>query len=234
MAYTTAQLITNSYYLSGVVRRGVENFGDGQLTEGLSLLNEVLAIKTANQRLIPYFKEYSFLSVPGQEAYFIPGLILLETLTFFINNVRYSMFSQNRRAYFGSSQAENVTSLPYKWHVERCLNGSNIYIYFKPDQDYPMVAWGKFSLPEVTLFEDLLLKFDRYYVAYLKYGLAEYICQQYNFPFLPQNQERLKELEQMLVDISPLDMTVARASMFSPNRSVNYGIANLSNGWTVP
>lgn len=234
MPYTTSQLISRAYFLSGIVRKDLETVSGQKLTEGLELLNELLDVKSANQRLIPYFKNYEFSAVPGQEEYFVPDLVLCETLTFYINNVRYSMFSQQRKDYFGSSRAENVTSLPYDWHIERCLNGSNLYIYFLPDSNYPMSLWGKFSLEEVTLFQDLLLTYDRFYLVYLRYALAEYICQEYNFPFQPQNEKKLTEYENILIDISPMDMTLVRRSVFNQRSNINYGIANLSNGWTTP
>lgn len=234
MPYTTSQLISRAYFLSGIVRKDLETVSGQKLTEGLELLNELLDVKSANQRLIPYFKNYEFSAVPDQEEYFIPDLVLCETFTFYINNVRYPMSLKQRKEYFGSSRAENVTSLPNEWHIERCLNGSNLYIYFKPDQNYPMSIWGKFSLEEVTLFQDLLLTYDRFYLVYLRYALAEYICQEYNFPFQPQNEKKLTEYENILIDISPMDMTLVRRSMFNQRSNINYGIANLSNGWTTP
>lgn len=231
MQYTVTELVNRSYYLAGVLSKGVETIDSDQLSEGISLLNELLVVKSANQRLIPYFKEYKFNAVPTQEKYFVPKLVLAETLTFLMGSVRFSTYPEGRKDYQGSSRAENVTSLPYKWHFEREKGGASIYLYFNPNIDYPLTIWGKFSLDEVVFNEDLLLTYDRFYIAYLRYALAEYICQEYNIVFLPQNQKKLDEFENTLVDISPMDMTCVKRTMFNGNNYINYGVANLSNGF---
>lgn len=231
MSYTVTQLVSNSFYLSGIVSRGDEILSGEQLYEGLGLLNELLSMKTANQRLIPYFKEYNFSAEGGVNKYFIPHLVFEETLTFYINSVRFSTYSQTRKAFQGSSQAENITSLPYKWHMERRKGGADLYIYFSPDLDYPMTLWGKFSLEDVALNEDLLLIYDRYYIGYLRYALAEYICHEYNVIFSPQADKKLAEFENTLMDISPIDMSVTKRTMFPAQSSINYAIANISNGF---
>lgn len=231
MTYPVTRLITGAYYLSGVVPKGIKTVTGSQLTEGLDLLNELLDFKTADQRLIPYFNDYDFNAVPGVGKYFIPNLVFTEILTFSIGSVRFSTNSEGRRLFLGSSRANNINSLPYKWHVERCLKGSNLFIYFQPDTNYPMKIWGKFSLTDVELNQDLLLIYDKYYIAYLRYALAKYICQEYSISFPIANKEQLLEFEYILTDISPMDLTPIKRNMFSKNTGINYGIANISNGF---
>jgi hypothetical protein len=57
--------------------------------------------------------------------------------------------------YFGQGRAQNVESLPFNWHAERCFGGTNIFIYFFPDKQYPMQATGRFRLNNVLISQDL-------------------------------------------------------------------------------
>ena len=57
--------------------------------------------------------------------------------------------------YFGAGRAENVLSLPFNWISVRCLGGSNIFLYFFPDINYPMELTGLFKLQKVQSYQDL-------------------------------------------------------------------------------
>jgi hypothetical protein len=106
--------------------------------------------------MIPYFNSsYQFNAVAGQEKYFIPNLSEAETLTFFIQSIRYQMRKNPRDQYFGTGRTQNVLSLPFNWHCERTLGGSNLFIYFFPDINYPMELTGLFRLQSVTASQDL-------------------------------------------------------------------------------
>ena len=167
MPFTVRELINKAYYLSGIVSRKFQSVSGEQITDGLNLLNEALAEEGITGSLIPYYKEYSLTAVAGQEKYFIPGLIQAETFTFNIGSVRYSLNARQRHRYFGTARQDNIQSLPYEWHIERTLNGADLYIYFLPSTNYPMKLWGKFKLDELDdLCEDLLLTYDRYYLKY--------------------------------------------------------------------
>lgn len=231
MAYLTSQLINRACFLSGVVARGYEEVTADQLNDGLEMLNAIISFKTADQKLIPYFQEYDFTAVVGQEQYFVPDLVNAETFTYNIGPVRYACYPQSRKQYFGNYRVDNINSLIFQWHSERTFNGSNIYIYFLPSQAFALKLWGKFSLSDVTLYQDLSLTLDLYYIEYLRYALAEYICQEYNLTFSPQSQQKLDEFERKLISISPPDLTQQKISMYQPNYSLNYGIINLSGGW---
>lgn len=231
--YTTSELITRSWYLSGVVSRDLETVSGDQLNDGLQMLNAFLAIKTANQRLIPYYQELSFQTIIGEGKYFIDNLILAETVAFVLEQVRYPMQLVGRHEFFGTARANNVQSLPYMYFIERCLNGSDLYLYFFPDKVYEFKIHGKFSLANVALNQNLLLTLDQYYIEYLRYGLAEYMCQEYNITFQPQSQKRLDQLEAMIFDISPLDFTIRKKSMLQRQSGPDiYGQVNIGKGWT--
>lgn len=231
MAYPVRELISRAWYLSGIVSRKFQTVSGEQSDDGLYLLNALLDIKSALQRLIPYYKEYQFDAVVGQQEYFVPNLIMLESATFNNGVVRYPMQPQSRKDYFGSARADDITSLPFSYHVERCKDGSNMFMYFLPDQTYPIKVWGKFSLEEVGLDDDLEDTFDKYYIEYLRYALANYLCQEYGYSFSPEKKMELKKIESGIFDISPIDMTLTKISSLSKSVGINYGIVNLSNGW---
>ncbi len=234
MVYTANQLITNAFYLAGVTSRDLETVTGDQLTDGLSLLNDLLAVKTANFRLIPYFSSTTIAGVVGQELYFIPNLISIETFTFTQNNLRYSSRYTPRRQYFGSPRVNNINALPFSWHPERTDGGMNLYVYFKPQAVYSFEIWGKFGLASVANgMVDLLLTYERFYLVYLRYALAEYICEDYNLVLQPQALSKLRDLEQQIIDISPLDLTTNKLSTLqSATGSMTWAQINLGQGWT--
>lgn len=233
MAFTVTELITRSFYLSNVVASGQETVSGDQLEDGLNMLNAFLAAKTADKRLIPYFKPYVFIAIIGQETYFIPDLIATETLSFTISTVRYPMELIGRNDFFGTARANNVESLPYQYFVERALGGANLSMYFLPNQAYEFTLHGKFSLANVVLNQDLSLILDQYYLDYLRYGLAEYICQEYNIQFQPQQAMYLKRLEKTIYDTSPIDFTTKKKSTLQQKQGADiYGQVNIGKGWT--
>ena len=51
--------------------------------------------------------------------YFVPNLIQVDTLVFFLNSIRFSMDFNKRNNYFGSNRVQNIKTLPYQWYFER-------------------------------------------------------------------------------------------------------------------
>jgi hypothetical protein len=235
MPYTARTLITKAYYLSGIVSRDFQSVKGSQITDGLDSLNEALAEESINGALIPYYKEYTFNAVAGQEKYFIPGLIDPETFTFNIGPVRYSLVVKKRGKYFGLQRTDNIQTLPSNWHIERVLNGSDLYLYFLPDRAYPMKLWGKFKLDEVANLDvDLSLVYDMFYLKYLKYSIAEDICEENNFSLPPATAKKLEILQKKLSNVAPMDLSMKKISSLHRNNSVNYGYANFGTGWRPP
>jgi hypothetical protein len=236
MAYTVAQLIADSYNMSGIVSRGFETVEGEQESDGLIALNDVIGEKTVDTGMIPFFQLYEFFGVEGQEEYFIPGLVAISTLTFFLNNVRYSTQEVGRDLYFGAPRAENIESLVFNWHLENKLNGSALFLYFKPDQTYRFNIWGKFSLINVAYNQDLEASLPRFYITYLKFVLAERLCINYSYPVPPGISSHIATLEEQIDKNSgPLDLTINYISTLDNSVSgVNYAQVNLGKGWTAP
>lgn len=154
MVYTVTNLITDAFYVSGIVSRDFEQPTGSQLAVGLNTLNSVISDKAIESDMIPYYTKYSFNAISGVETYFIPNLETADTLVFYLNSVRYQMRQINRIAFRGNPRA-NISSLPFNWNIERCVGGALVSLYFFPDKNYPLELWGLFRLSQVSLGQDL-------------------------------------------------------------------------------
>lgn len=155
MPYTTNQLITGSYYAAGVVSREFETVSASQLADGLGWLNDIISEKRVDDGMIPYETTYTFNSQIGVKVYFIPNLIQIDTLVFYLDQVRYAMVYTKRNQFFGAPRVENIQSLPFEWYWETKVGGGNLHIYFSPDKSYPMEIHGIFGLTNVSANQDL-------------------------------------------------------------------------------
>lgn len=232
MSHTASALITEAWYTSEIVARGFETVSGEQMTDGLFLLNALLATKTLKSRQIPYFAEYELETEAGTASYYIPGLVTAETLVFFIGDVRYQIDVQGRKEFFGSDCVDGIQGPPWSGRLERVLGGTRLYLYLVPDQAYTVIARGKFSPGAVTIDQDLSLTMDDFYQEYLRYALAKKMCQYYGLIF--PHEDELLNLEQAITDVSPLDLTIKTISTLSRGGSLNWGQINLGKGWTTP
>jgi hypothetical protein len=231
MAYLASTLITRSWYLSKIVARNLQNVSGDQMNDGLDLLNFLLEFKSSDLHLIPYWTRFSFNLVANQEMYFIPNLVDVETMTFNIGTIRYSMLDVSRRTYFGAGRVDNISSLPYNYHVERTQGGSNIFIYFLPSQNFPANITGKFALTNVSLTTDLTTVYDNFYIEYLRHALMEYMCNEYNTPVPSGAARTLQKITEKLGDVSPPDLSMQKMSSLNTQTGLNYADVNLGNGW---
>lgn len=232
MASLTSDLITKAYYTSGIVSRSFEQPTSEQITDGLALLNQVIADRTVNESTIPYTEKLSMVAIPGQTEYFIENLIDLDVFTFYIGEVRYQTRNQQRQDYFGSFRPMNIQSLPWNWHIERTLNGANLYLYFVPNVAYPLELWGSFRLVSVTLFQDLSLTLDNFYINFLLYLLAQRLCE-YNSYKTPQNVlTQIEKYDKWISNTTNvIDLKTQKLSSLGSQSTINWAVVNLSSGW---
>src|SRR6185503_20885583 len=201
MIITAKELITKAYYLSQIESRNLQTVEGYQINDGLYLLNALLDVKGSDLRLIPYYTETIFNTVQAQEKYFLPNVLSAEVMTFNIGAVRYQMQGLSRDKYFGPGRIDDVQSLPFQYHVERAFGGSNIYLYYVPQDVYEVKMWGKVGLTEVNLDTNLSGVYDPFYIEYLRFALAEYICLDYAETFLEQAAKKLAEIRIKLLDV---------------------------------
>ena len=235
MAYTAQQLITKAFFIAGIVGHDFQTVTGPQLAYGLNVLNDIIDDKQIEIDMIPYMTTlYNFNSVPNQEMYFIEGLVQVETLCFFINEIRYSMSEVSRDVYFGSSRANNIESLPVTFHAERCLNGTNIFMYFYPNIAYPIQLLGLFQLSEVTFNQDLSAIYERFYINYLGYALANRLCIEYGYSIPPDVKTQLQWYQANISARSaPMDLRANNVNCFGITSTINFAQANLGGGWTA-
>lgn len=231
MPYLASTLITRAYYLSQVVARGLQVVSGEEATDGLYLLNALLDAKASDLQLIPYYQEYDFTTVQGTEKYFVPNLTEVDTVTFNIGTVRFSMNELTRKEYFGTPRVDGLQALPFSYRVERALGGANLFLYFVPNQGYLVKVWGKFGLQDVTFDQDLSLSYDTFYIEYLRFALAEYICLEFGQTFPELAQKKYDEIVKKLKSISPADLTINKRSFFNSGCTFDWQYVNLSSGF---
>lgn len=231
MAYPASELITRAYFLSQVLARDLQNISGSQMDDGLYLLNALLDVKFSDLQLIPYYTNYQLTTVQGTEKYFIPNLAEADTTTFNIGDVRFSMNELTRKEYFSTPRVDNLQALPFSYRYERTLGGCNLYLYFVPNQAYLVNIWGKFALSDVTLEQNMALTYDLFYIEYLRFALAIYICCEYGQSVPDTIKDKMKEITKKLKSISPSDLSITKRSFFTTNTTYDWQFINLSTGW---
>jgi|ERR1700722_6608030 len=230
--YPAAQLISRSWNLSGVVSAEFEQVSGDEGSTGLFLLNELLGFKAVRTDLIPYWGRIEFNLVQGQERYYIPNLLAVETFTFNIGKVRFPTFKAGRKQYFGDGRVDDIQSLPFEWHVERAWGGMYFYVYFLPDSNYVAKISGKFGLENVELQTNLATIYDNFYISYLRFCLAKVMDLEYDITFAPDKEAYLKEMEHALRWVSPPDMKQKKIRFMSKNTPFNWARINISPAWS--
>lgn len=233
MAYLANALVNRSWYLSGIIARGQETVPGDYTTEGLYLLNALLDLQATDKTLIPYYKRQNFNMVVGQETYYIENLLDVESVTFAYEQVRYPMTRVDRVKYWGNGRVNNINSFPTQWYDEPVLGGMNLYLYFFPDRAYVGEISGKFGLQEVALNTDLAIVYDNFYIEYLRYQLAEYMCAEWDITFGAEKAAKLKRYVKILQNFSPKDLTTQKTNFLNNRQSLNWAEINLGRGWTV-
>lgn len=158
MPYTATSLITEAYKLSSLVSRQFEDIQGYQLLDGLRWLNELLGDTATDYGAIPYITTYfEFNGTPGQEKYYLRNLIDIQSCVFFIQDIRYEMKYITRKQYFSLPRANNINALPLSYTYERAPHGINLFVYFRPQQDYVIQIVGNMYQNIVNLNQDLQL-----------------------------------------------------------------------------
>jgi hypothetical protein len=231
--YPASLLISRSWNLSGIVARQFEQTSGQEGSDGLFMLNEVLAEKSYDLKLIPYWGRIEFNLVQGQERYYIPNLYQIETFTFNIGSVRFPTFSAGRKQYFGDGRVDNIQSLPFEWHLERTFGGCYLYVYYLPMQTFLAKISGKFALTNVEENTNLAQLYDLFYIRYLRYLLAEQMSQDYDIEFGADKVKKLRQIEKKLLYVSPPDFHMKKISFMNTNSPFNWAHINISPSWNV-
>jgi hypothetical protein len=246
MTYLAQQLITRSWFLSGIVARNLQIPTGDQIYDGLQMLNDLLNFKQIETDLIPYWTYIALPLVANQEFYFLPFVAAIESATFNIDVVRYPMDYVTRRNYYGSCRVDNISTLPFSWNYNRALGGGNMALYFKPQSDYPLKMMAKLFLVDVNLQTDLTniseivpytfinssnQGLDTSYIEYLRYALAQYMCSEYGVLFNPESEKILTSYKRKLMYVGVPDLSVVKTSILTQGVGLNYGDINIGKGY---
>lgn len=236
MTYPVARLVNESFNMSGVVGAGFQSVnGDSRAQQGLQLLNDIIVEKSMDAVFIPYDTHEQVPMVAGQEIYFIPKLVKLNTLTYNLttgpNSLRFPLFRDNINQYFATGRANGIQSLPTQYFAERTLDGMKLYFYFVPNSNYVLNIDGRYSYDEVAYNTDLLIQFDRFQIVYFKYKLTSRICDFYNVPMSEESKQQLDNMERRFNNLSGEDMSIVKGTFSSSQSSYNYAWAPLYKGF---
>lgn len=229
---TARELITRSWYLSGIESRELQSVGGDRLAVGLELLKSLLDYAQAETELIPYYNlNEATTTVIDQEKYFIENCAEIAGVSFDLNDVRFNMQRIPHNQYFSASRVNNLTSLPFTFSSLRTPGGTDLYLYPLPDDTFNLNIFGKFYITDPTLSTELNDTFDKAYTEYLRYALAEYMCQEYGCSLPPNAYRRYKEVKAKLKKFSSIDPTVRKAGLNTGNASLPPQVLSLYTGW---
>lgn len=227
------ELINRALNLSNILSRTLDQENDEEGKDGLFWLNRVLRRKSARGSLLPYYSHVPVTAVPGQEVYFIENLVTAEVLTYTLQGVRYSTRGESRNKYFGTTRAQNISSLPYKWYWERVNGGMNIYLYFFPADAYELMITGLSGLPLVDFDTELDDFYDDFLQELFLFETAESLCIFYKLSMPPATLDKLKELRHQCKTINPRDFSIKKQSLLGNANNLSYMQINLKDGWTA-
>jgi hypothetical protein len=140
------------------------------------------------------------------------------------------------REYHSTTRIDDVIALPFDVSFERTTGGCNMYVQFLPADTYPFKIWGKFALSLLTtgqLPQDLLLTYDLFYIRYLRYLLAQEICNYYGVPFNAELKAVSDRIAGNLNDMNPIDLTTRKLDLYDDKNAINWAQVNLGKGFTV-
>ena len=232
MAYLAQQLIARSWYLSGIEARELQSIDGDRMQIGLDLLNSLLDFKQGETDLIPYYVyDSSNATVIGQEKYDLVNWADIKALSFNLGTVRYKMTYVDNNQYFSQVRVNTIQSLPFTYTFIREDKGIALYVYYLPDQVYTLNIYGKKYLNDVTLNTDLSLAFDSVYSEYLRYALADYMCQEYGVEMPPRQQKILNSYIKKLKSFSPPDVTVSSSGLNQGGGATGWTFIQFFQGW---
>lgn len=226
---TVLELLIKAWKTSGIVAADSETPDSAQTADGLYLLNELLSEMAIDGKSIPYRTHATESLVAGQEKYPIDNLASIDALTYNDGEVRFSLVRDGVKKYFNTPRVDNISSLPSHYYAERQNGGTDIYLYFQPSKNFTLNISGLYYLSSVTKATELDDAYDEFYQGYLRYKLAERMCELYNVPY--PLERRLEKLERKIDGLNSTDLLVRKSPLLKDGGFTNYGYANFTTGW---
>lgn len=233
MAVTALALINEALRTSTLVGRSFNTAPPEYTSVGLKVLKQLITETSANNKMNPFYTPLEFTCDVGEPAYEIEGLIDIATLTFEWQQVRYPSEYKTRSQFDGGFRANNVLTLPLTYTFEREKDGSTIYLYPFPDQEYVFTIWGQFEMDSDFVFTtDLLATLPKYYIDFLEYAMAGRLCVKFGRP-IPPDVARLEKYYRNLIamQVSPPDFSMQKTSTLNGIPGINWWQVNIGRGY---
>jgi hypothetical protein len=155
-----------------------------RISEGIDLLNDLVAQFEHESVLIPYDKVLTFTSTIGKGNYYISPDVGSDVIfakpcnIAFVearyNNARYPIKKINDNVYWETFVVENVTGRPLRWLYQRDARGTTLTLHPTPSLPYEILVKGKFGMDEWKSGD--IFNTDRAYYRFLQHALArEYV-----------------------------------------------------------
>jgi hypothetical protein len=228
------ELINRAYYLSGIVARGLEEVAGDKGADGLFWLNSLLEEKSIDGKLISDYQHQSQTMIVGQQKYFVPNLVVIDSADFVLGVVRYSMEKDERVRFWGEPRALNIESLPYKYYFERITGGANIYVWPLPSSAFILEYTGKFQLSEVTPDTDLDPLLYKFYQTFLCYELAIRLCDWFKVSPPSNTYIQYEKFNKSLQGLNVMDFSIIKQSTLSKGYLLDWNQINLGRGGFSP
>lgn len=224
------ELITRAYIEANVISAEFETASEQQTSNALYLLNVCLSESQINGNFIPFETHTTITCVPGQQEYSLTDVVEVRQITFLDGDVRFNMICDSQYRFFGSMRVDEIRSLPFHYYVERCVGGSNLYLYFLPDQAYTLQLLVKKSITQLTI-ADNLDQFDLFFIDYLTHLLAQRLCIEAGQVFRSDLKDLMNKYETKMKQLTPLRLEGVPSCMFQGDSASDPYFYTYFRGW---
>lgn len=216
-----ADVITRAYYEANVIASEFESPTGAQLNDALYWFNSAVSYAFSRNLLSAYENHQTLVLTPGVSEYDLPLVTEIRQATFMLGNVRFDMILDTQATFFGSLRVMDIRSLPFHYYFEKKLGGGKIYLYFIPDQAYPLNLTVKSAYPLFAFEDNLLETFDLFFIDYLTHLLAFRICLQWGQQ-VPEGLNTLLRLsEKTIRELTPIRLEGVSSSIFKGPTSMD-------------
>lgn len=247
MEKTALHLIRRAYGVSSL-RGHQDTFDGGEASEGLDILNEILACQGQDNYVISYNKVAQFATTPGEFTYIFtqnenePGGVIIPSRKIGILNYVNSSYPNNdvvypvkvidRATYYNRLRYNVQSTRPFYAYAQNFQStndgseGTKLLFYPIPDLAYNIEVVYKEILGDVTLSENLD-QIPMHLYRWLIYMIAQELCSIYDPSSWTQDKANtLRDLKLLINSLSDIDLTVApsQSSYVAPREKIGSGI----------
>ena len=193
---TLVRTIIQEAYIKGqILAETGETASSTELTNGLTLFNEMLNRINIDGFEIPLIEETDTLNLTaGQNFIDLPGWIELEKVQYLQGTVKLNIKLLNLNQYLSTAVITQSSGIPTIGYARRTPLGIRLEIFFNPDQAYQLFINGYKTLSNVTINTDIVIdSVSGFMVDYYKYQLAEDLRNYHQLIPMPYNMAKIRD-----------------------------------------